>query len=214
LSSLDTFINILNSGITGNNISLNNLGVTGIKSNNQIILYSYLRSGLEGNSVKLSRNSQNLDAIKIPNRYFQGGQDLRPTVSNWSGLFSGFFNAIFQENSGFYILNNVTGLYSENLTGIIWVDAFNKWVVQTGVTLESQNPSLNIFNNLVYNSTLNIYSGILKVNKSNNYLSPFTSLFINFTKPIYIENNQIIFNNLANYLISGDNFIYTGLLTG
>jgi hypothetical protein len=213
-NSLDNFVNIINSGITGNDISLNNLGVTGIKNSNQIILYSYSRSGLAGNSIRLSRNSQNVDAIKIPSRYFQGGQDLRPLVSNWSGLFSGFFNTISQENSGFYILNNIASLYSENLTGIIWIDTFNKWIIQTGVTLESQNPDLNIFSNVIYNPILNIYSGILKVNKSNNYLSAFTSLFINFIKPIYIENNQIIFNNLANYSISGDNFIYTGILTG
>jgi hypothetical protein len=213
-NSLDNFINILNSGVTGDNVTLNNIGVTGIKNNNQILLYSYRRSGIGGNSIKITRNAKNLDSIKIPSRYFQGGEDLRPLANNWSGLFSGFFNTITKENTGIYIINNPTGLFSDNLTGILWINSFNKWIVKTGVTIQSSNPSFNIFNNIQYNSGLNLYTGVLTINRSNNYLSPYTSLFINFEKPVYINNNQIVFNNFAKYEFSGDNFIYTGILTG
>ena len=214
-NSLDNFVNILNSGVTGNVNILTNLGVTGFKNNNQIILYSYLRSGEEGNSIKITRNAQNLNSIRIPFRYFQGGQTLRPNVSNWSGLFSGFFNVITRENSGIYIINNPDAqLVSNNVTGVIWIDGFNKWIVRTGVTQNSESPPLESFNNLIYNNSLQLYSGFLKVDRSDNYLSPSTSLFINFEKQVYTNTGEIIFNNLGKYEISGDNFIFTGILTG
>ena len=166
-------------------------------------------------SIKITRNAQNLNSITIPFRYFQGGQTLRPIVSNWSGLFSGFFDAITKENSGIYIINNPDAqLISNNVTGVVWIDSFNKWVVRTGVTQNSAAPPLESFNNLTYNNDLQLYSGFLKVDKSDNYLSSSTSLFINFEKQVYTNTGEIIFNNLAKYEISGDNFIFTGILTG
>lgn len=215
-NSLDNFINNLNSGATGSNIILNSIvGVTGFKNNNQIILYSYAKTGIAGNSITISRNTQNLEAVKIPSRYFRGGQDLRPIVNNWSGSFSGFFNNIIAENSGIYIINSgIQQLFSGDLTGIKWVDSFNKWSVQTGLTIQAQSPPDSIFNNLIYNNNLNIYSGSLKIDKAAHRLVPFASLFLNFRKQVYTNTGQIIFNNSAKYEISGDNFIYTGILTG
>ena len=215
-NSLNNFINILNSGAFSDNIILNNfVGVTGIKNNNIITLYSYSKSGIGGNNIKITRDAQNLEAIQIPNRYFQGGEDLRPVVSNWSGIFSGFFDVITKENTGFYFKENIDPqLSSGNLTGILWVDRFNKWIIESGITLQAENPSYDIFKNLSYNSNLQIYSGFTTINKSNNYLSPFTSLFINFKKQVYTNNGEIIFNNLVKYEISGENFNYTGILTG
>lgn len=210
-SSPENLINIFNSGATGgfNDIdfgfSQNTIGITGYQTNNKLFLFSFARKGSLGNAVRLSRNSNNLDAIKIPFKFFIGGEDFRMPVSLSTGVFTrkGLLSV---ENSGNYSLFvtrlNVTG----NASGVVWVDTFTgAWNVLTGIFSQGDPPNFSLLN---YNNAENKFlnSGLIPSGQSSRY----SGLNIQFFKQRPYE----ISGNLALYILSGENFLYSGLLEG
>jgi hypothetical protein len=210
-SSPENLINIFNSGATGgfNNLdfgfSQNNIGITGYQIDNKLFLFSFARKGSLGNTIRLSRNSNNLDAIKIPFRFFIGGEDLRVPVSLSTGVFTRK-GPLSIENSGVYSVF-ITELNAEDTTpGIVWEDTFTGgWNVLTGIFSQGDPPNLSFLNyNNIQNKFLN--SGVIPSGNESRY----TGLNIQFLKKRPYE----ISGNLALYILSGENFLYSGLLEG
>jgi hypothetical protein len=124
-NNLNGIVDVLNSGATGDDFLLANLGVTGyILNPNTIVLNPYLLSGEDGNTIKMFKDTQNREGIILSNRYFRGGVTLRPPVpvGKWSGLFQETFNFLQFQNTGRYtvsqgpidIINNPLGVIFEN----------------------------------------------------------------------------------------------------
>lgn len=218
-NSLSGLINIFNSGSLGllNNINpeLVSFGITGyVNSNNSgITLFSYSSLGDDGNYITLKRNSENLNAIQIPNRYFRGGITMRPLLDNWTGIFSGDFYNFEAENSGIYTIIsgpvNATAISS----GIVFENNFDRnWTIK--VTPISQGYLLNnaLTNIIPYNTLTKTFSGIFTIKSGLTYMG-YSGLNIQFYKKPFIHPNNT--GNIAKYIISGLNnnsFLFTGLI--
>jgi photosystem II stability/assembly factor-like uncharacterized protein len=203
-------INIFNSGAVGefNNLdggtSQNEVGITGYKLNNKLILFSFKRLGSLGNEIRLSRNSNNLNSIKIPNRYFMGGDDLRSPVNIFTG---NFFRrgSLTIENSGIYSASFESTL-QKDISYLAWIDTFSgNWGVLTGLISQGQT---GLLSPMLYNSVLDkfIGTGIIPSGRGPAY----TGLNIQFfkKKPYDISGNLVLYN------LSGKDFIYSGILEG
>jgi hypothetical protein len=210
-NSLERFVNILNSGASGllnpfGFFNLQNVGVTGFVDNNKIRLFSFARSGENGNNIRVYRQSENLDAIKIHSRYFTGGSTIRPPVNNWGGNFSNTFS-LTVENSGFYIIRVGPFETFTDVTGVVWINNFKNYNIITGL-LDPRNRFDYSGSLLSFNDNTNEYSGetFLPVNNSTVY----TGFNIQILKP----NPYDISGDVAEYIVSGDNFIFRNFIEG
>jgi hypothetical protein len=216
LSEFDSpqrLVNILNSGANGslNNLGLSALqdtvGVTGYLENNLIKLFSFLRSGDLGNEIRIYRQSEDLNSIKIYSRYFTGGQSFRPILNNWVGNFSNTFT-LTVENSGFY--NKKIGPIETfgNISGVGWVNNFEQnYLVFTGLT-DPRNRTVYSGQRLFFNSGLNKYSG--EALMPSNDFNIYTGLNIQIFKP----NPYNIEGDISEYIVSGNDFIFTDYIEG
>jgi hypothetical protein len=212
-SSPQNLLNNLNSGATG---GLNDqgytllqtlVGVTGYQIDNKLFLSSYLRSGEDGNNIRVYRDSINLNSIKIHNRYFTGGESYRPRVNSWIGSFSGVFN-LTVENSGFYTRYIEPEELFQNISGILWEDNFSgNYFVLTGLK-DPRNPQSYSGVRILFNTGLGQFSGsaIIPLNQSTVY----TGFNIEILKP----NPYNISGNRFQYVISGNDIFYTDILEG
>lgn len=208
--SPENLINILNSGATGafnnNGFSLlqNIVGITGYLNNNKIELFSLRRSGEDGNAIRIYRDSNNLEAIKIGFRYFTGGKFLRPLTSTWTGIFRTTYPTIQAENSGFYVRNQSLDIFSR-VSGVSWVDNFSgNYIINTGF----KNPNLNENQVSKVPFSNNIYYGTGTIPKAQ-FTIP-SGISIEILKP----NPYNISGNLTKYTFSGDGFIFSGIIEG
>jgi hypothetical protein len=209
--SIDNFLDILNSGATGafNDIdfgfSQNNIGITGYKLDNKLILFSYARQGELGNQIRLTRNANNLNSIKIPSRYFAGGKDFRPKIDIFTGIFERK-GSVFSENSGVYSRFIIDSGVEGQTFSPVWIDNFESgWSLYTG--LASQGNSFDYIPvEYDYINNLFIGSGIIPSGRESRY----TGLYIQFLK----KKPYDISGNLSLYVLSGENFLYSGTLEG
>jgi len=210
-SSFNNLINILNSGATGAfdnlgySILRTSVGITGFINGNNLNLFSYLRSGEDGNNIRIYRDCENLDAIKIASRYFTGGQYLRPKTNTWYGNFTRTFPAITAENSGVYLANVFETVY-DTTTGISWLDIFSgNYYIRTGF----KDPN-----------NLNNYSGKLVPFQNNKYIGSGVIPSAQFSLPtglnieIFKPTPYNINGNFVKYIFSGEGFLFTGILQG
>jgi hypothetical protein len=212
-SSPLNLLNNLNSGATG---GLNDqgytllqtvVGVTGYQIGNKLFLSSYLREGENGNDLRVYRDSNNLNSIKIYNRYFTGGESYRPRVNSWIGSFSGIFN-ITVENSGFYIKQvNPIELFN-NISGILWEDNFSgNYTILTGFK-DPRNPQNYSGVQIFFNNDIGQFSGSGVIPPNQNTI--YTGLNIEIYKP----NPYNISGNRFQYIISGNDIFFTDILEG
>lgn len=208
-SSPQNLVNLLNSGyreeLDDNGVIKFNIGVSGVLNNNIITLYSLYFSGEEGNNLRIYKDTQNLDSIKIPFRYFQNGKSLRPTTNRYTSSYF-YRNNLTVENSGFYV-ENFTGEFFEGpIQDVGWVDEFSNWSIRTG--LYKQGDTNYPMRNVLLNSGFNIYSGNALIPSGNQ--TRFTGLNIEILKraPYNINNNYVY------YTLEGSGFTYSGTLKG
>jgi hypothetical protein len=211
--SLSRLINVLNSGATGafndTDFFLQDfVGITGYINQSTLYLDSYLLSGEDGNAIKISRNTQNLDSIQIPYRYFQSGETFRVPTSTWSGVFDTTYTTITKENSGIYFYNYIDNNFYGNISGLLWVDSFSgNYYITTGM-YDTLFP-LTLSGSLVpFIQGQNIYSGLFLIPSGQKGYP--TGFSISIRKPNYYD----ISGNIAKYIVSGENFIYSGLIEG
>lgn len=210
-NNINSLVNILNSGATGAlGFDLEFLvGVTGYVQNSTLTLFSYYRSGEDGNNVKIARFSDNnINGIQIPNRYFKGGETFRQKLNIWTGVFSKTFDSITIENSGFYIQKIDPIENFGNISGVVWEDNFDKnYTILTGFKnpFDTQNYSGS---RILFNSGLNQFSGSTVLPQN---LTPvYNGLNIEILKP----NPYNINGNISEYIISGNNFIFRDRIEG
>jgi hypothetical protein len=212
-NSPQNLANILNSGAIGalNEQGFafleNSVGVNGYVNGNNLQLISFLRSGEDGNNIRVSRDAQNLDAIKIHSRYFTGGKTLRQLVNNWVGSFSNIFDLTI-ENSGFYIkeIDSTPGF--NDISAVSWVDNFSgNYNILTGLK-DPRDPSAYIGTKLLFNNQMNKYTGFGVIPSNNSKI--YTGLNIEIIKP----NPYNIIGNISRYIISGNNFLFSGIIDG
>lgn len=206
-------INILNSGATGGfndqgfNSLENSVGITGYLDDKYIKLFSFLRSGEDGNAIRMYKNTQNINVIKIASRYFTGGLSIRPIINNWVGNFSNTFN-LTVENSGFYVKNIPPTETFGVVSGISWINNFSgNYNILTGFK-SPIDPQSYSGTQLQFNSEINKYSGYAIIPK--NESTVYTGLNIEIFKP----NPYNISGNIAKYTFSGDNFIFEDYIEG
>jgi photosystem II stability/assembly factor-like uncharacterized protein len=198
--------------VTGINNS--NLNLQSVLNNNKINLFANINLGASGNNIKLRKFSKNPFAIRIPNRYFMGGDDLRqPVLSSWTGIFS-FNNPIIAENSGFYNKNISITRNDAEFFGPIWQNSLNNWTISTGV--RRQNSVLTGLTTIQYNENLNYFSGDAFVLKNQVY-DPFSGFNIHISRNNPYKNQYI---GYAQYIIEiskeNNNNInrYSGIIQG
>jgi len=202
-SSPENLINKLNSGVTGSNSVLRTIGITGYQLNNKLFLFSQSRTGQDGNSIRIFRNTENLNSIKIENRYFTGGQSFRPLINSWTGLFRNT-STITVENSGVYNFSSFTEEAFGVSTGTVWEDLFDNYYIETGI-FDPSNSTEYSGSSVTFNS--GIYSGLGVLPSGQNLV--YTGLRIFILKP----NPYNISGNIARYTFSGEKFLFTNLLT-
>lgn len=212
-TSPDEFINILNSGATGAYDYLGysflrtSVGVTGFRDDNKIHLFSSLRSGESGNQVQLAKYSSDIGAIKISGKYFFDGQTYRPPISEWTGDFENTFNNLKIENSGYYTKNLNPVADQDDISGVIWREVFSgNYRILTGLK-DPNYPQLSVSSPVEFYADKNLFSGRATIPSG---------------QIIYTGMNiQVLKNNFYNktggvvqYVISGDDFIFSGFLGG
>ncbi len=206
-NSPSQLVSNLNSGALDPNSLLNFVGVTGFVNNNNIHLYSSLLSGEDGNSIKVYRNSNILEAIVIPNRYFVSGQTLRLTTNLWRGDFTRTLT-VTAENSGIYTYTLVNPERFQGISGVVWVDNFSgTYFITTGV----KNPdTITTYSGVLLNyiPSKNIYSGSGVIPSGQNRIPS------GFNIDILKLNPYNISGNFARYRISGSDFLFTGIIEG
>lgn len=206
-NNLNQLVSKLNSGALDPFSNLGLVGVTGFVENDNLYLYSYLLNGESGNSIRVYRDTEILESIIIPNRYFVSGETLRPTTNTWRGVFNSIYT-INAENSGVYNYTAVNPDFFQDISGVIWEDTFSgNYFITTGI----QRPD----NITEYSGTLlnyipnkNIYSGSAIIPSGQNRV-PNT-----FNIDILKRNYYNISGNFANYKISGLDFLFTGIIEG
>jgi photosystem II stability/assembly factor-like uncharacterized protein len=203
--SLQNLVDIINSHVS----DLSSV----ILDNNKIYLFADQNLGSIGNQFKIARFVQDPMSIKIPYRYFVGGEDIRqPVISNWTGLFS-ILTGITKENSGFYN-KNVSISDNFEILGIVWQNSLNTWRFGTG--LRRQNDPLRNINYINYNENLNYFSGSTLIPKNQTY-EPFSGFNIQINRNNPYRNQ---YTGQALYLIeilkenSLDVTKYSGILVG
>ena len=214
-NNLNDIVNILNVGAQNMGQYLGYyVGITGYVNGNDVVLFSLLRKGESGNAVTLYRECNNLDAIKIRNRYFQGGQTLRPQVPNgkWAGNFSQTFSTFQYLNSGLYQTVFPEEQITSEFTGIIFENNFSpNWSVSFTPISEGSTLNTGLTQYLNYNLTSKIFSG--------NYTLPYGPVYLGYSG-LFIEFNKRSFDhplntgNIGVYIITGSGFSFTGLLEG
>lgn len=212
-NTFEHLVNILNSGSLGvysnidNGILQNTVGISGKIEGFSLILTSIARSGENGNSNRIYRDCQDLSAITIPNRYFTGGETLRPLSTDWSGVFTNFFDVITVENSGFYN-SDLNSLYSLRTQDVAWENNFSgNYIITTGIfSSNNTSPSQGL---LMFNTGLGKYYGNLII-PSGSSRTAYTGVVLNINKP----NPYNLTGNIAKYIINGEYFIFSGLIEG
>jgi hypothetical protein len=212
-NSPSNLINNLNSGATG---AFNQqgyallesfVGITGYQIDNKLFLFSYLREGENGNTIRVSRESNNLNSIKIHSRYFTGGESYRPKIDSWEGSFSETFN-LTAENSGFYSKQIDPIVLFSNISGLLWEDNFTgNYKIFTGFK-DPRNPQDYSGIQLLFNNEIDQFSGIVVI--PSNQSTIYTGLNIEILKP----NPYNILGNRFEYIISGNEIFYKDILEG
>ena len=187
-----------------------NLKAGGLVSG-EVISSGHLRlhsrvSGSQGNSFKLERILNAPNSIYFGSRFFTGGFDFRDPAPFWSGGFSNLFSVITQENSGIYIQDFINEDSFGFVSGVVWDNSYAKnYTITTGL-YSSSNPRPPSGRSLVYNSTGKKYegSGVIPSGQS----SAFTGLKFEIKRDKYNQSN----NDKSLYLISGSDFIYSGII--
>jgi len=214
-NNLNDIVNILNTSAQDLDTYLGNyVGVTGYVNNNDIVLFSLKRQGEDGNAITLYKQCYNLNAIKIQNRYFRGGQTLRPQVPNgkWAGNFSKTFSTFQYLNSGLYQTIFPEEPITSELTGVIFENNFYpNWSVSFTPISEGSILNTGLTQNLNYNTTLKIFSGNYTLPSGPVYLG-YSGLFIEFNKKSF--DHPLNTGNMGVYIITGNGFSFTGLLQG
>lgn len=214
-NTIEQFVETLNLGSQGfyNNEDLETIvGISGYINYtfpyNTIHLTSVSRSGEDGNSNILYRDCNNIDLIRIPSRYFTGGESFRPKINSWVGTFSNTFDTITKENSNFYSFE-YREITTSTVKDVSWEDNFNQnYYITTGIrnpnSQERFSGSLLSFDPLSnkYQASVTLPSG--------NSLFVYTGFKFNISKP----NPYNIQGNLAKYIISGEDFIFSGIIEG
>jgi photosystem II stability/assembly factor-like uncharacterized protein len=208
-SSPKNLIDKLNSGALGLFSNYEQLlGVTGYLTGSTLELFSFGRTGANGNNLIIYRETRrDARTIKIKNRYFTGGETYRPLAEKWTGEFT-INKELRIANSGFY--NNRIDIFNiNNIQDIIWEDNFSNWKVLTGLRpvgllFTGELSPVNYYNNL------NLFSGTTIIGKANSMIDPLSGFIIDIQKP----RPYYITGNYAKYEVYFNNLIYTGTLEG
>lgn len=217
-NDIESLVRTLNYGAMGyysspeGDILKNNVGVSGQieygPSFHKIHLTAIAQSGEDGNKNRIYRYAQNMDTIKIPNRYFQGGITFRPPLSTWTGNFKTNFNYLSVENSGFYNIP-ISQDINSFIQAVAWKNSFiNNYYITTGI--RNRDSEIKFSGSLMtFNSGLNKYTGEFTIPKAS---SLYNSTLFKFN--ILKNNPYNIIGNRAKYIISGDNFIFSDIIEG
>ena len=205
-------LNLGSQGFYENSTLENTVGVSGVIDYtypyHKIYLTSVVRSGEEGNNNIVYRDCNNIDLIRIPSRYFSGGETLRPKINNWTGKFLNTFETLTRENLNFYTYK-VEELAVSNIQDVAWEDNFNQnYYITTGIrNPNSEQPFSGSL--MPFDTILNKYQDSTVI-PSGNSLYIYTGFIFNISKP----NPYNIQQNLAKYTISGEDFIFSGIIEG
>lgn len=129
-SSIDDFVNILNSGYTGAYGDDIPVGCTAVRVGDYVILSGLGLRGAEGNGVELSYDSAFVSSSVI----MDGGISYYTLYEGYTGVLTGRLPARTGINSGWYS-QNLSAIFSGNdaLSGVIYADSFSgTWSVITG----------------------------------------------------------------------------------
>ena len=129
-------------------------------------------------------------------------------MNSWVGTFSSTFSSITAENSGFYTQAIESIETFKDIADVAWVDNFNQnYAILTGFK-DPRNPRAYSGTRILYNSGIEKFSGsaIMPTNLTTIY----TGLNIEIFKP----NPYNISGNIAEYIISGNNFIFKDYIEG
>lgn len=205
-NSPQNLVNIINSGSLGayGFPFTQSLLVTGGLYNNIIKLSPTGLLGESGNQVKITRNAQNLDAIYIPYRYFQSGQNFYNESNMWSGSpFTGRYT-LTVENSGIYSTTGISGFFylKDATTGIIWNDWFSgNFQIGTGYL----NTGLT---EVPYNTGTQTFSGCSIIPAATGQDSSGINLVMQIRNPYNIS------GDIAFFRLNVDNNIFSGYIQG
>jgi hypothetical protein len=207
-STQNNFLNL-----TGLISAINNSGDVYVEyTGNNTLFFKSKISGESGNYTEIYRRSVDPSAIVITNRFMAGGKDLRIFSDTWDGVFE-------MLNSDLYIYYN-TGNYSQFyqvITGepvinslvsdVIWEDSFkDTWSIVTGL---NEDGGTNRFTGVInFNNNLNIFYGTGVIPSGRGEFLEYTGLNILITK----QNPYNISGYIVEYLVSGNNFIFSGFL--
>jgi len=184
--------------------------LSGYLDNNKIFIVDRNNLGESGNLFSISRTANNINAIKIPNRYFQGGRTNRTLFNSWTGNFS-FSGTINAENSGFYSVNSTIQTTTE-ISGVIWENSMKSWSVTTGGRTPG-SPLLNTIR-LNYNSGITGYSGMTTISSGRiiDLPSGFNFRIFRNNPNINLYQGEVLYvMNIAN---TTGQTIYSGILKG
>jgi len=182
------------------------VGITGYVTNgNTLNLFSMSSSGEEANDFSVSRDTQDLFGIRIPNKYFTGGETLREKrTAPYTGFFYEYYSRITKENSGTYYYNNNISPYVGIGSGIVWNNNFSKnYTIITG-DFSSDLAGEFSGSNVPFISSLGIYSGngIVKSGQTPSFTG--VKFLINRNKYTYSN------TDISEYTIRGSDFLYSG----
>jgi hypothetical protein len=186
------------------------------QDNNKIYVYDTgIFLGEETNLYRIIRTCEDINAIKIPNRYFQGGISLRDPVEIVTGIFS-INEQINVEMSGFYSTEQIVNT-SINVSGIEWINSFITWSVITGITVE--NSFLTNTGQLPFQSFENIftgYSGQINIPIQQKFdLSPDFIFSASRRNPnINLYTGYILYKVSVNTDSNNNQIVYSGILKG
>jgi hypothetical protein len=199
---------------------INNL-ITKINSGNQVLVTDinnntvFLKSkllGESGNNIILNRETEDPTAIIINNRYLMGGESFRHLSNTWDGIFEmqdtdsytyynqGYYNKLFRSTIDNPLLNNT-------IQDVVWEDSFSgTWSIITGLNEEG---GINIRTGFInFNPNLNMFYGSGFIPSGRGEFFNYTGLNINITK----NNPYGLSGYIVEYMVSGNNFIFTGYL--
>ena len=211
-SSPEDLINKLNSGASGGYADLDSsfetsVGVSGYKDSSILYLQSSYLTGEDGNNIKLTRNSTNLDAIKIPNRYLQSGVTYRAPATGWTGNFIKQLS-LTVENSGDYSILIEQNNLAKIIQDVFWVDEFNNnYEITTGF-LNPFDPTSYSGVRLPYDSNTSKYSGTFTMPSGQSLAASGLNIDINKINPYNSS------GSLAKYIVSGESILFTGIIEG
>jgi hypothetical protein len=182
------------------------VGITGYVTNgNTLNLFSSGISGEEANDFTVVRDTQDLFSIIIQNKYFTGGQTLREKITSpFTGLFYEYYSRITKENSGNYSYNSIISPYIGIGSGAVWDNRFSKnYTITTGAFASDRSVEFS-GSPVPFILSSNIYSGngVIPSGQTESFTG--IKFIINRDKYLYST------NDISEYIISGNDFLYSG----